>query len=388
MKRNQRIGIIFGIMVLCSLPLYANNRIIIDGYTLSGNSIVENSRTLVPFRDVFMAIGADVDWNKSTQQLTAKKEDISAVLTLNSNKAIVNGKTRELSVAPIQKNGITYVPLRFVTEIFGGTLDIDKNTEDILIYSEDVSLSKIHIKRVLEPLGLVPVIVKSADLNNDRVRDYVVAACEPDDKEEVVPSSTKPFELMIVDGKSGSILARESVPYHWTDELDMSIKKSGNHIQIIYDRGNGKLMIFKYNNSKIIQDKKAVFIQNNKVVVNEKNITSLYGLSMDEAKNIFGTSNDPWFEVYPASKVIGINYEAQNTPCCIVFFTGSEFMGLNFTESPQEVKKKLGEPIDEGWSDKDQAHTMSYQVLGHPYSITFRQNGKGIYSIETYNSDL
>jgi ankyrin repeat protein len=94
--------------------------------------IVENDRTLVPFRNIFEAMGADVQWDKDSQTVTAKKDDITISLTIGG-LAYKNGEPITLDVPAKIINNRTMVPLRFVGEAFGAIVDWNQDFQAVLI---------------------------------------------------------------------------------------------------------------------------------------------------------------------------------------------------------------------------------------------------------------
>jgi len=94
-----------------------------------------DGRILVPLRAIFEALGAGVDWNEATRVITATKDGTTVVLTIGSNTATVNGQSVTLDVPPQVIDGRTLVPLRFVAESFGVTVDWDGSTRTVTITS-------------------------------------------------------------------------------------------------------------------------------------------------------------------------------------------------------------------------------------------------------------
>ena len=84
-----------------------------------------NDRTLVPLRTIFEALGATVDWNEDTQTVTAKKDNTVVSLTIGNTSPTINGQVITIDQPGIIRNGRTLVPLRFVAESFGVTVDWD-----------------------------------------------------------------------------------------------------------------------------------------------------------------------------------------------------------------------------------------------------------------------
>ena len=81
--------------------------------------IIRSGRTLVPLRMIEEMTGAVVSWNENLKQATVDAGGKRIVLTINNKVAYVNGKARELGVAPTLHNSRTMVPFRFIFEELG-----------------------------------------------------------------------------------------------------------------------------------------------------------------------------------------------------------------------------------------------------------------------------
>ena len=88
----------------------------------------ENGRVLVPMRAVFEALGATVDWQESTQKITAYKGDTTIVLFIGKSLATVNGAGQNLDVPAKLVNSTTLVPLRFVGQALGYAVEWEDAT--------------------------------------------------------------------------------------------------------------------------------------------------------------------------------------------------------------------------------------------------------------------
>ena len=95
--------------------------------------VVENGRTLVPLRAIFEALGAEVDWQQSTQTVTAVRGDMTVSLTIGSNVLIRNADRIVLDVPAKIVDGRTLVPVRAVSEAFGAAVDWDPSTRTVKI---------------------------------------------------------------------------------------------------------------------------------------------------------------------------------------------------------------------------------------------------------------
>lgn len=110
----------------------------IDGapYVLDAVPFVrsETDRTLVPVRFVSEALGAEVEWVAETRQVVIEDDGITITLGIGSTKVLVNGAETTLdSPAELLPPGRTFVPLRFVSETLGATVDYDETTKEITI---------------------------------------------------------------------------------------------------------------------------------------------------------------------------------------------------------------------------------------------------------------
>ena len=92
-----------------------------------------NNRVMVPVRGVFEHMNATVDWEQATRTVRAKHGTDHIVLTINSNVATVNDHQVPLDSPPFVTNGSTMVPLRFLGEAMGATVQWMANTSTVEI---------------------------------------------------------------------------------------------------------------------------------------------------------------------------------------------------------------------------------------------------------------
>lgn len=99
-------------------------------------AITVKNTTFVPLRYVSEELDAEVKWTKGSNQIVVI-DDITGdeiVLTVGSKKATVAGKeVTMVESAYVGKDGKTYVPLRFVAESLGTTVDKEQETGWIYI---------------------------------------------------------------------------------------------------------------------------------------------------------------------------------------------------------------------------------------------------------------
>lgn len=97
---------------------------------------LKTNRVLVPMRNIFEELGADVKWDEASKQVTATKGDTTIVLTVGSKKATINGQVVEFDIETQIRNGRTYVPVRFVSEALQAEVTWDTNERVVRITKE------------------------------------------------------------------------------------------------------------------------------------------------------------------------------------------------------------------------------------------------------------
>lgn len=94
---------------------------------------IKNSRTMLPMRELFEKLGANVQWNDTTQKVTATIDGNTIELYIGSKTAYKNGKKIELDTVAEIQDGSTMVPLRFVGEGLGKTVSWDDKHKTVTI---------------------------------------------------------------------------------------------------------------------------------------------------------------------------------------------------------------------------------------------------------------
>jgi hypothetical protein len=84
-------------------------------------------------RGVFEALGAEVNWNGDTKQVSVDTADTNVTLTLNSNEFTVNGETKYLDVPATLINDRTMVPVRAISESLGCNVEWDGANQTVVI---------------------------------------------------------------------------------------------------------------------------------------------------------------------------------------------------------------------------------------------------------------
>jgi len=118
-----------------ALPAMAA-QVYVNGARLNVATVSESNTTLVPLRAIFQALGATVNWDGATQTVTAAKGQTSVKLQIGSRTAYVNGQVVTLQVPGKIMQGNTMVPLRFLSEALGASVNWDGATQTITIVAQ------------------------------------------------------------------------------------------------------------------------------------------------------------------------------------------------------------------------------------------------------------
>ena len=92
-----------------------------------------DSRTMVPLRAIFEALGASVEWDDSTKTVTSERGDTKVSLTIGEAEIIVNGEAKALDVPGQIIDSRTLVPVRAIAESFGCEVGWDDPTKTVTI---------------------------------------------------------------------------------------------------------------------------------------------------------------------------------------------------------------------------------------------------------------
>lgn len=99
--------------------------------------IFYHNRTLVPLREIFESLGADVQWDGTNQRVTATRGGSVVSIGIGSETAYRNQQKIDLDVPAIIVHNKTLVPVRFVAEALGAKVDWDASTSTVLIFTSD-----------------------------------------------------------------------------------------------------------------------------------------------------------------------------------------------------------------------------------------------------------
>lgn len=95
--------------------------------------IDQNSRVMVPLRAIGEALGANVQWNAATKQITMIKGGKTSLLTIGQQTATVNGARMQMDTSPVITQSRTMVPVRFVSEFLGANVQWESSSRTVRV---------------------------------------------------------------------------------------------------------------------------------------------------------------------------------------------------------------------------------------------------------------
>ncbi len=116
------------------IKLYINNKEV----KCDVAPMIVNDRTLVPARVVFENLKAQVDWDEVSRRVFITSGDTKIVFKIGNNKATINDEQVVMDCAPLIVEDRTMVPIRFVSENLGYTVDWDGTTKKVSITAPDI----------------------------------------------------------------------------------------------------------------------------------------------------------------------------------------------------------------------------------------------------------
>ena len=222
------------------------------------------SRTVVPFRAIFEALGYEVDWNESTQTVTGVKGDITLTMVIGSTEATIKTKETPVNIGsgevdtflekvvtfdvpPQIVDGRTLVPVRAVGEMSNYKVDWDEAARKVLITSP--------LDIMTDPGPAVSEFPITYDDTNEReshsVRGFELTSVEKNEEGKYDITFTlrtffegrgtvaAVFDCLdengsVVDTFSGSYIGSD---YAWTPHEDKATI-SGNTVKIVFHLDN------------------------------------------------------------------------------------------------------------------------------------------------------
>jgi lysophospholipase L1-like esterase len=114
------------------------NSIFVNGIyqTFEQDPVIIGGRTLIHVRGVFDDLGAVVSWDQKKRSVIIKNDADVIKLMVDSNKVYKNGKLLQIDVSAKIINNRTMIPLRFISESIGASVEWYAATKNAFIVSE------------------------------------------------------------------------------------------------------------------------------------------------------------------------------------------------------------------------------------------------------------
>lgn len=234
--------------------LFVNNEELHD---LPLEPIIFNDRALVPLREIFEALGAEVNYNGAAQSVEVEYGETYVRMYINDNAAYVNGRRTAIPDGVVPKlitrvggETKTMVPVRFISESIGLEVEFDSELGGIFVESKE-AMENLHatpaptaepteppapeptLKPEITPkpaAAAVPNI--STDASGNLPFDSVISQ-EPESTPEPTPTPTpmptkRPISMRPTGNDSGITGANTDMDFvmqgvdvsHWQNEID------------------------------------------------------------------------------------------------------------------------------------------------------------------------
>ncbi len=167
------------LLLSLAMPCFASSiQIKLNGSIISTPvaPIQENGITLVPLRVISENLGATVNYDAKTKQITLIKDTQNVTLTLGQKVALVNGTSKTLGQAPKTVTNTTMVPLRFVSENLNCKVDWDNQTKLITITSTATIKNELPVATlVIKDYGTITLELYP-DMAPNTVNNFIALA--------------------------------------------------------------------------------------------------------------------------------------------------------------------------------------------------------------------
>lgn len=254
-----------------------------------------DSRTMIPLRFVSETLGAEVDWNAHTKTVTITQEETVIELTIGANYASKNGQSISLDTRAIIYYDRTMIPLRFVSEVLGATVDWNANTKTVVITKEI-------------PVEEKPVVEKPSVEEKPKI-DVPTTDFQPTKPGEVPEELTKEHYYYYMDRAIETIQFEDGIISIYFPELPPGYHYSHDY-GYIDNLGNRKQELVFFRNQYVPSDGGVVTVEKDgilKIDTKEMQIMSLNLMVYNQDDIAMGGTSIrfPDFAVSRGAEVVG-----------------------------------------------------------------------------------
>lgn len=165
-------------VIFCSTVLADSDiNVVVNGesidFTGDQEPVIQNGRTLVPFRAVFEKMGAEVSWFDDIKLCEATYGSITVSIAIGDDKVMIGeGNVIETDVPAQIINGRTMVPLRVLSESIGAEVSWDGETKTVSVTTPepvDEIPASLEYDMIEAVFGGGSVTVENSDIKNVRI---------------------------------------------------------------------------------------------------------------------------------------------------------------------------------------------------------------------------
>lgn len=100
-----------------------------------------NALTMVPSRFVIEHFGASINWDSAKREIHIQHNDDEIILKQDEYSAWVNGEKVAIDAKVTVTNGVSYVPIRFISEALDSTVTWNSETKEVTLIRDDMSIT-------------------------------------------------------------------------------------------------------------------------------------------------------------------------------------------------------------------------------------------------------
>lgn len=117
-------------LMIGSKTAYLGDRL----YNITAAPFIQTGRTYVPIRFISEKLGAKVDWNQNTKEVTIQKDGKTIHWRVGNKQVKVNQQIVMFDAPLLQRNNSTFVPVRFVSEQLNTSVEYLSSKKMVIIF--------------------------------------------------------------------------------------------------------------------------------------------------------------------------------------------------------------------------------------------------------------
>ena len=221
--------------------------------TVNGNNVsfveitpfIENDHTLVPMREIFEALGADVQWDNETRTVISydSVSDVSITMQIDSDVMYVNGDAVTLETPAKIVGSSTVVPVRAIAEGMHSVVGWDEATKTVTVEKEIKTEPSSQIPNPWTDYNSLDEL--NAALNNAESVKYQVADLNASSFDEGSKCEAQSYRYL-----ADSNLAEIKYTYN-TNVLDITVRTQPGDADISGISGGTKVEDYKVADSAV-----------------------------------------------------------------------------------------------------------------------------------------